>query len=88
MQAYAALLVAVRAIGNAKSTDPAKIRDALKNLNLTSTPFGPIRFDANGQNQHPVLITQVQNGQYRVVFPAEAAQAKPIIPAPVWSKRP
>jgi branched-chain amino acid transport system substrate-binding protein len=87
MQAYAALLVAARAIGNAKSTDSAKIRDAIKNMN-TSTPFGPITFDAGGQNQHPVLITQVQNGQYRVVFPAEAAQAKPIIPAPVWSKRP
>jgi branched-chain amino acid transport system substrate-binding protein len=87
MQAYAALLVAARAINNAKSTDSAKIRDAIKNLNL-ATPFGPIQFDAAGQNQHPVLITQVQNGEYRVVFPPEVAQAKPIIPAPVWSKRP
>ncbi|HVG91690.1 MAG TPA: amino acid ABC transporter substrate-binding protein, partial [Alphaproteobacteria bacterium] len=60
--------------------------DAIKNINLNSTPFGPIQFD-NGQNHHPVLITQIQNGQYRVVFPADAAEAKPIIPAPVWSKR-
>ncbi|MBZ5522805.1 MAG: ABC transporter substrate-binding protein [Acidobacteriia bacterium] len=88
MQAYAALLVAARAIANAKSTDSAKIRDAIKNLNLASTPFGPIKFDAGGQNQHPVLITQVQGGQYRLVFPQDAAQAKPIIPAPVWTKRP
>jgi len=88
MQAYAALLVAAKAINTARSTDSAKIRDAIKNLNLASTPFGPIRFDAGGQNQHPVLITQVQNGQYRVVFPADVAQAKPVIPAPVWSKRP
>jgi len=88
MQAYAALLLAAQAINKAKSADPAKIRDAVKGLNLASTPFGPIKFDANGQNQHPVLITQVQNGQYKVVFPADAAQAKPIIPAPAWSKRP
>jgi len=87
MQAYAALLVAAKAMNDAKSTDSAKIRDAIKKLNLTSSPFGPIKFDANGQNQHPVLITQVQNGEYKVVFPAEAAQSKPIIPAPVWSKR-
>jgi branched-chain amino acid transport system substrate-binding protein len=86
IQAYAALRVAAQAINNAKSLDPAKIRDAIKNINMPSTPFGPIKFD-NGQNQHPVLITQVQNGQYRVVFPADAAEAKPIIPAPVWSKR-
>jgi branched-chain amino acid transport system substrate-binding protein len=88
MQAYAALLVAAQAINKAKSTDAAKIRDAIKGLNLASTPFGPIKFDANGQNQHQVLITQVQDGQYRVVFPADVAQAKPIIPAPAWSKRP
>ncbi|HET9837297.1 MAG TPA: ABC transporter substrate-binding protein [Candidatus Angelobacter sp.] len=86
MQAYAALKTAAQAINNAKSLDPAKIRDAIKNLNLSMTPFGPIKFD-NGQNQHPVLITQIQQGQYKVVFPASAAEAKPVIPAPAWSKR-
>ena len=86
IQAYSALRVAAAAINNAKSLEPAKIRDAIKNLNLTSTPFGPIKFE-NGQNQHPVLITQVQKEQYRVVFPPDAAEAKPIIPAPAWSKR-
>jgi branched-chain amino acid transport system substrate-binding protein len=86
MQAYAALKTAVAAINQAKSLEPAKIRDAIKNLDLTSTPFGPIKF-VNGQNQHPVLITQIQGGQYRVVFPPDAAEAKPIIPAPPWSKR-
>jgi branched-chain amino acid transport system substrate-binding protein len=86
IQAYAALRVAAEAINNAKSLEPAKIRDAIKNINMSSTPFGPIKFE-NGQNQHPVLITQVQKGQYRVVFPADAAEAKPVIPAPAWSKR-
>lgn len=86
IQAYAALKVAAAAMNNARSADPAKIRDAIKSLNLASTPFGPIKFD-NGQNQHPVLITQIQGGKYHVVFPADAADAKPIIPAPVWAKR-
>ena len=86
MQAYASLLVAAAAINNAKSLEPAKIRDAIRNINLSDTPFGPIKF-VNGQNQHPVLITQIQGGQYKVVFPADVAQAKPVIPAPVWSKR-
>jgi branched-chain amino acid transport system substrate-binding protein len=87
MQAYASLLVAAQAMRDAKSTDATKIRDAIRKLNMSMTPFGPVKFDANGQNQHPVLITQVQGGQYKVVHPKNVADAKPVIPAPVWSKR-
>lgn len=87
MQAYQSLYTAVEAIKNAKSLDAAKIRDAIKNLNLKTSAFGPVKFDASGQNQHPVIITQVQGGQYRVVYPEDIAQAKPIIPAPKWSER-
>jgi branched-chain amino acid transport system substrate-binding protein len=87
MFSYEALQVAARAINDAKSLDSAKIRDAIRNLNLGMTPFGPIKFDANGQNQHPVIITQVQGGQYRIVYPQDAADSKPMIPAPKWSER-
>lgn len=87
MQAYASLQVAAQAMNDAKSMDRTAIRDAIRNLNLPMTPFGPIKFDASGQNQHPVLITQVQGGKYRVVYPADAADTKPIIPAPKWSER-
>jgi len=87
MEAYAVLLVAAAAIDNAKSDQAQAIRDAIKQVNLPDTPFGPVKFDARGQNQHPVLITQVQGGQYKVVWPLDAAESKPIIPAPEWSKR-
>ncbi len=87
MEAYAVLLVAAAAINNAKSEQPQAIRDAIRQVDLPDTPFGPVKFDAHGQNQHPVLITQVQGGQYKVVWPADAAESKPIIPAPEWSKR-
>src|SRR5215469_15044631 len=87
MFAYAALYVAAHAINDAKSMDSARIRDAIKNLNLSMTPFGPIKFDANGQNRHPVVVTQVQGGQYRIVYPPSAADSKPIIPTPKWSQR-
>jgi len=87
IQAYAALRVAAQAINNAKSLDPGKIRDAIRDLSMPETAFGPVKF-VNGQNMHPVLITQIQGGQYRVVFPPDVAEAKPTIPAPAWSKRP
>ncbi len=87
MEAYAVLITAAAAINNAQSAQPKAIRDALRSLNLAETPFGPVRFDERGQNQHPVLITQVQGGRYRVVWPPDAAEAKPIIPTPTWNQR-
>jgi branched-chain amino acid transport system substrate-binding protein len=88
MEAYAALLVATEAMkaAGAEAT-PTAIRDAIRNLNIADTPFGPIRFDAKGQNAHPVLVTQIQNGQYKVVWPPDVAETKPILPTPEWSKR-
>ena len=52
-----------------------------------------VRVDADvvgaavSQNQHEVLITQVQAGKYTVVYPPEVAAGKPIIPAPRWNQR-
>jgi len=88
MEAYAALLVAAEALKKTgPDAAPTAIRDAIHNIDIPETPFGPIKFDARGQNAHPLLVTQIQGGQYKVVWPLEAAQAKPIIPAPEWSKR-
>ena len=87
MFAYAALTTAAQAMNNARSLDSARIRDAIKNLDLNMTPFGPIKFDSIGQNRHPVVVTQVQGGQYRIVYPPDAADSKPIIPTPRWSER-
>jgi branched-chain amino acid transport system substrate-binding protein len=86
-EAYAALLTAAAAIKQANSAQPSAIRDALKTINLPETAFGPIKFDGHGQNPHPVLITQVLNGEYKVVYPSEAAETKPVVPTPPWDKR-
>jgi branched-chain amino acid transport system substrate-binding protein len=44
-------------------------------------PYGPTRFE-NGQNMgaRPVN-TQVQNGDIKLIFPREFADAQPIFPA-------
>ena len=87
MQAYAALLTATAAIKQAGSAQPAAIRDSLKAIDLPETPFGPIKFDERGQNPHQVLITQVLQGEYKVVYPPTAAETKPVVPTPPWDKR-
>jgi branched-chain amino acid transport system substrate-binding protein len=87
MEAYATLEVADAAIQKAGKADPTAIREAIRSISLSDTPFGPIHFDERGQNPHPVLITQVQGGEYKVVWPREAAETQPIIPTPAWNKR-
>src|SRR5215831_13580537 len=77
MQAYQSLLTAAQAINAAKSLDATKIRDSIKNLNLKTSAFGPVKFDASGQNQHAVMITQIQGGKYVVVYPPDIAGDKP-----------
>jgi branched-chain amino acid transport system substrate-binding protein len=87
MQAYASLMTAAQAMNSSKSLDPAKVRDAIRNLDLKTSPFGPVKFDSTGQNHHVLLITQIQGGKYEVVYPSNVATAKPVIPAPAWAKR-
>jgi branched-chain amino acid transport system substrate-binding protein len=85
-ESYAALVIAADAINRARSDQPAAIADAIRTTQLT-TPFGPVQFDKKGQNAHPVLITQVQGRQYKIVWPADAAEVKPVA-TPAWSERP
>src|SRR5438309_7727223 len=61
MESYAALIVAAAAIDNAKSAQPQAIRDALRQLNIPETPFGPIKLDDRGQNQHPQIVIHAQD---------------------------
>jgi branched-chain amino acid transport system substrate-binding protein len=87
VQAYEALLVAADAMNRSKAASPTAIRDALRTTDLPNTTFGHIKFDEKGQNAHPVLITQIQDQHYKVVWPPDAAESKPIVPTPPWSKR-
>ncbi len=87
VQAYVSLKVLADAINRAGTTDRTAIRDALRETKIEDSIFGPIRFDQNGQNDHPVAITQVQNGKFVTVWPESAALKKPIIPTPNWSER-
>lgn len=88
-ETHAALYLVKDVLERAQSLDPAKLRDTLAATNLDSnaTVFGPVKFDEKGQNAHPMLITQVQNGQYVTVWPADAASAQPTTPTPSWKER-
>jgi branched-chain amino acid transport system substrate-binding protein len=87
VQAYVALKVMAEAVKKAGKWDPVAIRDALKATDMPETTFGPVKFDARGQNLHPVLVTQIQKGKYVIVHPKSEATGDPVVPTPKWSER-
>ena len=86
-ESTAACLAFQRAIENAKSTDPKKVRDALAKLDV-ETFFGRIKFDERGINTYkPMVVEQIQGGVHHTVFPPEVADAKAKYPTPPWDQR-
>lgn len=80
---YSCVRLLADAIERAGSPDRGKITEALAASTFTDhiMPYGPTRF-VNGQNQGAGPVnTQVQNGDIKVIFPDEFANAKPVFPA-------
>lgn len=87
---FTAMITAGEAIQQAGSTDPEKVRTALRNYKQTKTimPWKGIKFDGNGQNEQSAgVIEQMVNGRYELVWPADAATTKLVWPAPPLSSR-
>jgi branched-chain amino acid transport system substrate-binding protein len=86
-ESTAGCLAFQKAIENAGSLDPTKVRDALASLDVM-TFFGEIKFDSRGINTYkPMVVEQIQNGTHYTVFPADVANGKPQYPTPPWSSR-
>jgi branched-chain amino acid transport system substrate-binding protein len=82
-----ACLALQRAIENAQSLDPKKVRDALAALDVT-TFAGQIKFDSRGINIYkPMVVEQIQSGLHHTVYPGDVADAQPKYPTPPWDQR-
>ena len=84
-----AFFVMAEAINNAGSTDPAKIRDALRAVELKPEQlvagYDGVKFDDKGQNvQASTLITQMRNGNYVSVWPKARATHELVLPYKGW----
>ncbi|HSO93536.1 MAG TPA: amino acid ABC transporter substrate-binding protein [Candidatus Dormibacteraeota bacterium] len=86
-ESTAACLAFQKALENAGSLDPTKVRDALVKLDVM-TFFGQIKFDDRGINIYkPMVVEQIQKGVHYTVYPPEVANGKPQYPTPAWSSR-
>jgi branched-chain amino acid transport system substrate-binding protein len=81
---YSCVLLLADALERAKSTDRAKIIDALASSTFSGhlMPYGPTKF-VNGQNEGAAPVnTQVQGNDIQVILPPQFASAKAIFPMP------
>ncbi|MBC8338758.1 MAG: amino acid ABC transporter substrate-binding protein [Alphaproteobacteria bacterium] len=75
-QATAAVLVWKDAFERANSFDTEKVRVALTKTNM-KTFYGNIKFSKGGNNiAKPMVLRQIQNGEFNVVAPSEWASHK------------
>jgi branched-chain amino acid transport system substrate-binding protein len=86
-ESTAGVLVYVDALERAGSLDREVVRDALAATDL-ATFYGPVKFDETGKNTgKPMVLYQIQDGQYKVVAPTKWASAKLVHPMPTWDER-
>jgi len=72
-QASAAVIVWKEAFEKANSLDTQKVRDAIAATD-TMTFYGPIKFSEAGNNiAKPMVLRQIQGGEYNVVAPSKWA---------------
>jgi len=73
----------IMALTASKNTTPVKLRAALKAGNWSGI-MGAVKFADYGgftnQNNHPMLVQQIQNGIYETVYPAQFSKKKLIYP--------
>jgi branched-chain amino acid transport system substrate-binding protein len=90
IQETIAMLVLAQAIEKAKSLDPEVVAKTLHG-NTWPSPLslsGKVAFVPGGQNKYALsIVTQLQDGKYKRVFPTEKADTKPIFPMKPWDKR-
>lgn len=71
-----------KGIEAAGSTEPDAVAEALRAFE-GETVFGPVRFDESGSNEGNFsYVIQIQDGDAKIVFPEDAAEAELVYPHP------
>ncbi len=92
IQEAVAVIVLAQAIEKAGSLDADKVAKVLHESTFDSplSLGGKVAFAKGGQNSKAFsIVTQLQNGEYKRIFPAELAdkKAKVVFPMKSWDKR-
>lgn len=90
IQEAVAMFVLAQAIEKAGSLDPEKVAATL-HANTWDSPLslgGKVAFAKGGQNiKAQSIVTQLQGGQYRRIYPEEMGDTQIVFPMKPWSQR-
>jgi branched-chain amino acid transport system substrate-binding protein len=90
IQETIAMLILAQAIEKSQSLDPEVVAKTLY-ANTWPSPLslsGKVAFAPGGQNKLALsIVTQLQGGKYKRIFPTEKADTKVIFPMKPWDKR-
>jgi len=78
--------IAEAALTKAGTTEAAVLMKTLKDLRIT-TLGGPVWFAENGVGTINTYPSQIQQGNYQIIWPPEVATAEHIYPTPPWDQR-
>jgi branched-chain amino acid transport system substrate-binding protein len=92
IRSFVGALVLMDAINRAGSTDPAKIRAALRETNFPAgaipMPWQNVQFGEDGQNNGvSTALIQIHDGKYYSIYPFEVAAREVSYPFKPWSDR-
>ena len=81
--------ILIEAINRAGSTDPHKIRQALRDTNMPAgdvpMPWKGVKFGPDGQNNLvSAVLIQVHDGAYQSIYPFNVAAKEVTYPFPAW----
>ncbi len=91
-RSFTGLLTLAGAIDLGGGTSPTQVLQGLLRTNVPGTdtimPWQGIKFDKDGQNMHAIgVMVQLLDGQYKVIWPFDLAEASIVWPVPAWTKR-
>lgn len=91
-RAHTAMMALYYAIEEAASTEKEAIRNALEHIKIPAgkiiMTWNGIQFDETGQNiLGTPCIVQIQNQEFKTVYPYDIASSELQFPMPEWSKR-
>ncbi len=90
IQEAVALFIVAQAIEKSGSLDPTVVAETLY-ANEWESPLsmgGKVAFSPGGQNVKAMsMLTQLQGGEYKRIYPLELADTEPVIPMVPWKDR-
>lgn len=85
--ASTSVLLLADAIERGQTLDREMVREKIADESILYSIYGAIRFDVQKNQEKPIILHQLMNGEYKIVYPQNVAWARLVYPIPSWEER-